>query len=479
MQRVERWEAGGLVLGLILFVLSHLPLWVHPGIDLGWNSDAALLGLMARALVHGDIPWLFWACDYLAPLTSVFAAGTGLLLGEIGPLALRLGVAVEVCLALLFYHAAMRRVVGSRAALMGTLWMAVGPLFYFRLTYAPLSAEQYFFLGAVIFYYAVRARFDRLHRWLVLGLLTGLGWWIHRGTMFVVLPVLGATVLYDARRLRRRDVAVGSFVLTLGIVIGLVPKVIGLYGLDQRLYAPVNPPWSPAGVASMIRETFTHDLWVLLGANWFLGWLAAAVILILLVGAGRHFSLRRETFIALGVVLVSFAFWIGSTYAYRGAVRYIMISLPIMLGFAAGELVRQWDANRRRTAFAAGAIVLVAWTGAAVREVRGVVGGQREIFEQWGGFDPRPVLAELHQAGYRVCYANVWEAHKLEWLSEPTVHFIPYRSVNRRMVESLRLAGIPGRKCFVDRTGHVRTLSPEEEQAMRLDILRQMQAGPH
>jgi hypothetical protein len=54
------------------------------------------------------------------------------------------------------------------------------------------------------------------------------------------------------------------------------------------------------------------------------------------------------------------------------------------------------------------------------------------------------------------------------------VRFIPYRSVNRRMVESLRLAGSPGRKCFVDLEGRVRPMTMREERDARLDVLWSM-----
>ncbi|HWW62894.1 MAG TPA: hypothetical protein VN181_16085, partial [Thermoanaerobaculia bacterium] len=85
---------------------------------------------------------------------------------------------------------------------------------------------------------------------------------------------------------------------------------------------------------------------------------------------------------------------------------------------------------------------------------------------------PRPALRAVDAGHYRVCYANVWIAHKLEFLGESGTRFIPYRSVNRRMVESLRLGAMPGRKCFVDQRGNVRSLQPSEEMAFRRDTLR-------
>lgn len=475
---VRAWEWCGLVACAAALVLLRLPLYTQPGILLGWHSDTALLGLMARALVAGDIPLLFWATDYLAPLTSVFVAAVGVLLDDVGPLALRLGVAIEVFAAILFFHAALRRIAGARAAMLTTAWLVAGPPFLFKLTYAPLSAEAYFFLGAIIFWYGVRAPFDRPHRWLIFGLLAGLGWWIHRGTMLVVLPVLVAIFVYDRRGLPRRDLLIGAAVFTAGAILGIVPKVIGLYGLDQRLYTPIKVEWSFLGVAHRSFETVTYDFWVLIGAETpVLGWVAGALFVVLLASAIRHFRWTRETLIAAGIVLLCLAIWILSTETYRGAVRYIMVAVPILCAFAAAEIIRLWDLGRPAARVAAVLFALTiaaAYYGPARQQTVAVTLAQREDLERWRSSDPRSALKSLSAGGYRVCYADVWVAHKLEWLSGGSTRFIPYRSVNRRMVESLRLASLPGPKCFVDTEGRVRELTPHEEADFRLETLWHM-----
>ncbi|HWW61960.1 MAG TPA: hypothetical protein VN181_11375, partial [Thermoanaerobaculia bacterium] len=224
------WEGLGVAVCGAAFLLLRLALYTQPGILLGWHSDAALLGLMARAIRAGDVPLLFWGSDYLAPLTSVFAAAIGTT-----PLALRLGVAIEVFAALIFLHATLRRIVTPAASLLATFWLVAGPAFLFQLTHAPLSAEQYFFVGAISFWYVARAPFTRLHQFLVLGLLAGAGWWIHRGVMFVIVPSLIVILVYDARLLRRAELALGAIVFASGAVLGYVPAILGRLAIDQRL----------------------------------------------------------------------------------------------------------------------------------------------------------------------------------------------------------------------------------------------------
>ncbi|HEU4889201.1 MAG TPA: hypothetical protein VFV49_15045 [Thermoanaerobaculia bacterium] len=475
---VRWWEWAGVLVCAALFLALRWPLYVRPGLLLGWHSDAALLGLMARAIAAGDYPILFWGADYLAPLTSVFAALVGsTFVDGIGPLALRLGTAIEVFAAIVFFQFGLRRAAGRRAALLATFWLTAGPAFLFKLTYAPLSAEQYFFLGAVTFWYVTRAPFDRLHRWLILGLLAGIGWWIHRGVTFVVLPSLLTILLFDRDALRaRREQLAAAFAFLGGAIFGALPIVFGKLMIDQRLYIPVKTGWSLAHVESRIYETFRFDAWELLGAHGFAwSWLLGITFVALLVSAAVHFRARRTAVLAAGVLATTLAFWLLSTDAYQGAVRYVMIALPILYAFAAQELVRLWD--RRSVASRALAIVGMAIVCASLyipryAQAQNAAAGLLEQHEHWpGGFDPRPALRDVAAGHYTVCYANVWVAHKLEWLSDTNVRFIPYRSVNRRMVDSMRLAKLPGPKCFVNLKGQVRPLTKTEEADLRLEIL--------
>lgn len=475
---VRWWEWAGLLVCAAIFLALRWPLYVRPGLLLGWHSDAALLGLMARAIAIGDYPILFWGADYLAPLTSVFAALAGsTIVDGIGPLALRLGTAIEVFAGIAFFQFGMRRAVGRRAALLATFWLTAGPAFLFKLTYAPLSAEQYFFLGAVAFWYVARTPFDRLHRWLVLGLLAGIGWWIHRGVTFVIVPSLLTIVLFDRDALRRRrDQLAAAFAFLGGAVCGALPIVFGKLMIDQRLYIPVKTAWSFSHVESRAGEIVLFDTWELLGAHGFAwSWLLGATFVALLVSAAIHFRARRTAVLAAGILATTLAFWLLSTDAYQGAVRYVMVALPILYAFAAQELVRLWDRRSpalRSLAIAGVAIVCASLYLPRYAQAQNAAAGRLEQHENWpGGFDPRPALRDVAAGGYTVCYADVWIAHKLEWLSDTNVRFIPYRSVNRRMADSLRLARLPGPKCFVNLQGHVRPLTKREEMELRLEIV--------
>ncbi|HEX6160683.1 MAG TPA: hypothetical protein VF111_10985, partial [Thermoanaerobaculia bacterium] len=359
---------------------------------------------------------------------------------------------------------------GRAASLLGTFWLAAGPAFLFKLTYAPLGHEDAFFLSAIVFWYVARTRFVRPHHWLILGLLTGAGVWIHRGILFAIVPALMVILFFDCRALRRVELAMAAAIFTAAAAVAYLPAVIGRYGFDQRLYGPVKAPWTPGHVASRIADVVTHDFWRLIGADTPLGWVGGVVIFALLVSAIRRFEPRRESWLAAGIVAVSFAVFILSNDVQRGAVRYIILTIPIFYAFAAREIVRLWE-WQRVAGVAVAALIVVSLFVPRWQQTTAVVEARLEVHENWGGFDPRPALRAVAEGRYTVCYANVWVAHKLEWLSDTGVRFIPYRSVNRRMVESLRLGALPGPKCFVDRNGGVHALTREQETALRLDTL--------
>lgn len=153
-------------------------------------------------------------------------------------------------------------------------------------------------------------------------------------------------------------------------------------------------------------------------------------------------------------------FYLFSSRAHPGAMRYVVSALPMIYAYAGEELLR-W----RRGMAAALAIAITA--GLAVprfRQAHEVAAGRAEAYATFAGaFDPRPVLREIESRGYRVCYADYWVAYKLEWVSDRRVRFIPYRSYDRRREESRRLAAEPGPRCLVTNGGRVQPFAPPSQ----------------
>jgi hypothetical protein len=456
-----------------IFVAIRLPLYTNPGLLLGWNSDAALLGLMARAIREGsDFPIFFWGQFYLGTLTPMVAAAIADLLrtDHIGPLILRVATSIQLMIAFGFFWAALRRMFGRNAALLATCWLVAGPVFLFHFTIAPLAVESLLLVSSVLFWFFTRMQFRRASEWLVPGLLCGLGMWLHQGIIFVIAGIALALLT------KRVAVSLRSLgVLAIGAAIGYIPAFVSLLRDDPLLYKRALLTWSVPHVVTRITQTVTSDLWLLLADASPFG-IAIGISLLGLAVVGFLRAPRSlPVLAALWTVVISMAFWMFTLYPYPGAVRYIAPVVPLVYGAAAFALLRA----SRNVAGALAILVMVGLYGPRVAQVDDVVAARSERYTNWpGDFDPRPTLAEIREGGYRVCYGEVWVAHKLEWLSEPTVRFVPIQSVHRTLLQSMRLIQEPGDKCHVDNDGNVRRLSAAEEAHWAASVrLRAQKAG--
>lgn len=470
MSRSKEIAAGAVVAAL--FVAIRWPLYTQPGLLLGWNSDAALFGLMARAMAEGsDFPLFFWGQPYLGTITSMLAAAIAL--GQpAGPLALRIAAAVEIALGIALFTAGLRRAFGAPAAWLAAAWLVAGPFFLFHATVAPIGG-QLFLVAALLFWFVVRSPMTTARAWFTAGLIFGFAMYVHQGAAF--LAAAAGVALLVERLATPKRIAAGLA----GAVLGYLPAAVALLRGDVRLYRRTYSAWSVGLVGEQAVQTLTSDLWLLLGERSAVGIAAGLVLLLFAATSLRDWNRGRMT--ACGTIVISLCFWIFSTYPYPGAVRYIAPALPMVYGFAAAAMVAWLRRGRTRAVAAAVSIVLVALPMVAARaaQARDVAAGRGEQYANWpGGFDPRPVLQQIRDGGYAVCYGEVWVAHKLEFLSEPTVRFVVVRSVHRTLPRSLPLLRQPGRKCFVENDGRVRALTADEERLHRESVeLRARKAG--
>lgn len=449
---IRRWEWLCLAIVAAAFVLLRARLYTTPGVLLGWNSDAALFGLMARAIRGGyDVPVFFWGQFYLGTLTSLLTAAIA---EEIGPLTLRIAAALEVGAAALFFWLGLRRAFGRAAAMLATCWLAAGPAFLFHFTIAPIGAEQLLLMAAVLFWYATRARFDRGGEWFTFGVLCGFGMWLHQGVMFLIGGIGVAMLIGRLLTLKRFAIA------AIGLVVGYLPAAVSLLRDDVVLYRRTIPSWTLPRVFGNFIVTLREDVWLLLADASAVGIAVGAVMLAFAFAGLRRGAWTRERIIIVATIAFSVAFYTLTTYPYPGAVRYIVPLVPLVYGAAAAGMLR---AGRTAAVIAAIAIAAGLYLP-RLADVNAVAAARSERYTNWpGDFDPRPTLVALRDGGYRVCYGEVWVAHKLEFLSAPTVRFVPVRLVHRTLPLSLGLIRQPGQKCYVENDGRVRPLSAAED----------------
>jgi len=209
----------------MIFGGLRAPLLSERNLPRGWNSDTAIRGLMANRILDGKrFDVFFWGQNYMGPMTSLVAAGVGVirrtagLQPKIGPEGVRLASLIEVALGIVFFAFGLRRIFGGRAALLAALVGAISPPFLFRESVLPNGPEMVLFLGGILFWQSARivtrpGGFAGASpaETALFGLVTGIGWWMNPGVLFVPLSVLycvvsGSGVWERFRfRLRLRD----------------------------------------------------------------------------------------------------------------------------------------------------------------------------------------------------------------------------------------------------------------------------------
>src|SRR5437660_3482520 len=384
----------------VLFIALRIPLFLDPALHLGWNSDAALFGMIAKSIAQGrGFPLFFWGQSYLGPLTSYIAAP---LVWVMHPMrALRLAASLEVLAGITFYWLGLRRAFDDRVANAAALWLAIGPSYFMLFSIATIGGEPMFLLSGAIFWFAQRTGLARMRDWFILGVLAGFGWWIHQGVIFA----LGAAVL--AKVAGRRSPPAGlhwprsPIVRAIAIAIGadLFLGALKSLGIDAPaffLYDPVIEPlaalivllvivngdvirsqWDRAtpGALSVraapfiagavigylpviigtlrgavlrtyglsvpampLKGVIEHAVTLLRSDSWlFIGAAASVLVMPFFIAA----MIRRPRLeMPLITIVLCILFYLFSQRAHPGTMRYIVCALPMVYAFAAGEMLR-------------------------------------------------------------------------------------------------------------------------------------------
>ncbi|MDP9192965.1 MAG: glycosyltransferase family 39 protein [Acidobacteriota bacterium] len=501
-----------------LFIAIRMPLLFDGALPLGWNSESAILGLMAMDIASGrDYPLFFWGQSYLGAMTAYVAAP---LIWMMNPMrALRIGVSLQVLAGIVFYWMAFRRSFNPRVANVTALWLAIGPAYMVFFSVATLGIEQMFLIGAVVYWFATLTGMARPRDWFVLGLLAGFGWWIHQGTVFTAGPVIVTAILRSQwwNRVRRapwnRRPGTVAIAIAALLFAGLIFGVLRYSGINAPaffLFRPIIEPLvalfllaiivnrtalrtllpiersdskavalfaagalaghSPVLIGRMagfvqgygrndplvgLRGIAAHAVTFLQADLWlFVGVVASIIVVPCFVVA----VIRRRRFdMELMTIVLCVVFYVFMERARPGSVRYIVSALPMVYAFSAETMLRL------RIRWLLVTLVALALLVPAIGLVRDVSGGRAESYAGTPiDLDPRPILRAIEEEGYTICYADYWIAYKLQWVSAERVRFIPWRSLDRNRAMSRELMAAPGPKCIVDAGGRVRAVANED-----------------
>lgn len=400
MARRHLWGVAFAALALAGVALRAFVLTGPAG---SYDSDEAVVGLMAQQMLDGEWRAFYWGQHYAGTLETALVALAGA-----QPATTKLVPVTLWALAGVLTWRVGRRFLDERVAVLAGLltWVAPGAYVWWSTKergFYPMSVV----LGLVLLLAAQRIveRGGRPWDWAVLGLSAGLGFWTSPTVAYFAVP---AAVWILARRapLRWSPVSIPAAVL------GALPWI--WHNVEQGWVSLEQPEQATeTGYLTGLGRLLWHVLPMALNLRWPIdgSWIVPVLAVAVYVGLGVALLVRRPPLL-LATALLSFPFlyalFPGAGYVGEG--RYGFFATPF-LALAIGWLARH---PLRMLAVVLAAVVLT-------------VPAVDLIGSEW----PRHVesdLAALERAGVDRAWADYWIAYRLDFLAGDDLVLSPHLS---------------------------------------------------
>lgn len=200
----RRWlEVSFAIVSTLVFISIRAPLLVTEGAVRGWNSDAAIYGLMGQDVLAGRIPVFYWGQNYMGPFTSILTAGISSSLHPfvheqiLWALSLRLATIATFLGAIFIFGWVFRRRIGWTGVLAAALTV-VGPPFFYKASVITNGPEMALLFSALIVGVALPLVENPRYvpgRLFLAGVVAGIGWWMNQGVVFAIAALVVTATL--------------------------------------------------------------------------------------------------------------------------------------------------------------------------------------------------------------------------------------------------------------------------------------------
>ena len=452
----SRW---GVLFALVAAAGVVLRVWAYRSLSGTPNADEAVIGLMARHVLDGELSTFYWGQAYGGSQEALLTAPLFLVAGS-SWLAVRLvPIALSAVAALLVWRVG-RRTIGEPAAAVagGVLW--IWPPFDLYM----LTHQQGFYASNVVYcalllLLALRAAEQPdAARVGTLGFVLGLAFWQTAQIVPVAVGVIAWVVWRQPRALRHLPVAVPLALL------GALPWILwnaghGWESLAQEDYGDklhslrlLASPFLPMMVG--LRAPFSAELLVPAPLTY-----VAYVALVALFIVGAVKTRKRDSSI-LYVVAAIFPFvyaFSPSTSVELGSPRYLVVLAPV-LALLAAQVATSF---RRALAVLVLAFVISVvtthrmdeWFGGTPRPTTYAEGlGPRHIVQSVPR-DLGPLIATLDRLGLDRVFAEYWVDYRLTFDTDERI--VATENAFRRLTfedgQANPTFGQPGRRPEYDR----------------------------
>ncbi len=483
----------GMLLKLALLAANVVP----------FNSDEAVVGLMARHILAGERPVFFYGQAYMGSLDAYLTAAVYALFGPAVWGIRVVQVLLYGAVIGLVYHIALDLFHSTRAAIWAALFTALPPVNTVLYTTASLGGyNEALLIGCLSLWLGLKL-IDRLERRalaglpglaLAWGLLLGLGLWANALTLVFAAPV-GLGIAYcwlknwpDGKNSLRLGL---PLILLAGFLLGSLPWWMfalqnGLSNLTGELLggavAVEKDPWL-VRTGNHLVNFFLLGGTALFGFRppWAVRWLATPLIPLAAVFWGwvwvRVVQLSRSdpaerrafglTLGTAGILLLAFVF---TSFGVDPSGRYFL-PVYLVLSLAAGRVLSL--VQRPLAAGAAGGLVLVFHLWGVVSCAATNPPGLTTQFYEPARVDHRQMMELvdfLQQENETTGYTNYWVAYPLAFLSDETLIFIPRLPYHPDFRYTARDDRYPPYQALVahsDRVAYITTRHPELNERLR------------
>lgn len=412
----SRW---GILFALVAVAGVALRVWAYRSLSGTPNADEAVVGLMARHVLDGELSTFYWGQSYGGSQEALLTAPLFLVLGSTW-LAVRLvPIALSAVAALLVWRVGRRTIGEPAAAVAGAVFWIWPPFNLYMLTH-----QQGFYASNVVYCALLLLLALRLAerpdavRVGTFGLVLGLAFWQTAQIVPVAVGVVAWIVWRQPRAIRQLPVAVPLAVL------GALPWIVWNARHDwaslaqedygDRLHSVrlLASPFLPMTVG--LRAPFTTE--ALLPA---VPTYAVYVALIALFVFGAVKTRNRDSSILYVVAAVFPLVYVlsTSTAVELGSPRYLVVLTPV-LALLAAQVATTFP---RAVALLALALVISVvtthrmddWFGDTPRPTSYAQGlGPRHIVQAVPR-DLGPLVATLDRLGLDRVFAEYWAAYRL------------------------------------------------------------------
>ena len=415
-----------------------------------FESDEAVVGLMARHILQGARPVFYYGQAYMGSLDAWLVAG---LYALFGPSVIAIRV---VQTALFLAHVSLTFVLARRysgdalIALLSALLMAVPPVLLTLYTTVSLGGYgETLVLGDLLLLVGWRLVDDRdagLRWWVLLGVLAGLGFWTlgliaayllplgvmllwrHRrrawlGTLLASIAFVAGSGLWWAHNLTHSWTGIRSLydpTAQIGLLVPILPlrlRVLGLFLIGLPALTGMRLPWLSEWLSPLLVPVVA----ALYGA---IAWHA--------LGQARRNAWRGGYRLLGGLGVALLGILVLSRFGSDPTGRYLLPLYTPLCIFVADSAVAMGRARRWWTAIPIVAVVgLNLWgTWVCATSTRGLT-PQYDPRLQYGNQHDGALIAFLEDHDGTRGYTNYWISFKIAFLSDEDVILasaLPYKA---------------------------------------------------